>query len=81
MLNLEFKTKLSPEEASNRVKSFFGKGGLGLEMDEESSGCLNFSGSGGFVNAIVCTDEGKTKIELQSMEWERQIQKFAEKMS
>ena len=81
MLNLEVKTKLSPEDASKRVKAFFGKGGLGLELDEESTGCFNFSGSGGFVNALICPEEGKTRIELQSREWERQIKKFAVKMS
>jgi hypothetical protein len=32
MINLEAKTKLTPEEVVNRLKKFFGKGGLGLEL-------------------------------------------------
>lgn len=81
MLNLEVKTKLSQEEVSERIKAFFGKGGLGLELDEESTGCFYFTGTGGFVSALVCPEDGKTKIELQSQEWERQIKAFAAKMS
>ena len=77
MINLEIKTKLSQEDAAKRLKSFFGKGGLGLDLDEETPGCFNFSGSGGYVNAVLCPDEGKTKIELQSQEWEHQVKTFA----
>lgn len=81
MINLEVETKLSVEEASKRLKSFFGKGGLGLDIVEETTECLNFAGSGGFVNAVICPAEGKTKIELQSQEWEIQVNEFASNLS
>jgi len=77
MINLEVKTRLSVDEVSKRLKSFFGTGGLGLEVSEDSSDCLNFQGSGGFVNAVLCQDERKTKVELSSQEWEIQVEKFA----
>lgn len=81
MLNLEIETKLSQQEATKRIKSYFGKDGLGLKLDEESTDCLNFSGGGGFVNAIVCPSEEKTRIELLSQEWEYHLKTFAKKMS
>lgn len=77
MLHLEIKTKLSLDEALSRLKSFFSKGGLGLEIEEETPECLNFTGGGGFVNATVCTEKEKTRIDLQTQEWEEQVKKFA----
>ena len=77
MINLEIKTGLTVEEARKRLKAFFGKNGLGLEIKEDSDDCLNFEGSGGFVNTVTCIDEGKTKIELSSQEWDKQVKDFA----
>ena len=77
MINLEVKTKISPEEIIKRTKAYFGKGGLGLNLVEESPGCLNFSGSGGFVNVLICSEEETTSIELQSREWDYQVKEFA----
>ena len=77
MINLEIKTGLTVEETRKRLKAFFGKDGLGLDIKEDSDDCLNFEGSGGFVNAVTCIDEGKTKIELSSQEWDKQVKDFA----
>lgn len=77
MINLEVKTSLAVEEVSNRLKRVFGKEGLGLDLVEDSADCLNFKGSGGFVNAVICADEGKTKIELSTQEWDKQVKDFA----
>lgn len=77
MLKLEIHTKLSHQEVIERLKSFFGKGGLGLEIMEEASQCLNFEGGGGFVTATVCPEEGNTKIDLETQEWEYQVKKFS----
>jgi hypothetical protein len=76
MINMEKKTKLSPDEVVARVKTYFGKGGQGLELTEESGQCLTFSGGGGYVTATVCPEEGKTKISLVSQEWEYQVKEF-----
>ena len=76
MINLEGKTKLAPEEALKRLKKYFGKGGQGLEVTEENPSCLSFSGGGGYVNATVCLEEGKTKVNLVAQEWEYQARQF-----
>ena len=81
MINLEIQTKLSVGETVKRLKAFFGKGGLGLDIVEESGDCINFQGGGGFVNAVICEAEGKTKVELQSREWDHQVKEFASKLS
>jgi hypothetical protein len=77
MINLEVKTKLSQEEVVKRLKKFFGKGGLGLDITEESPQCLNFEGGGGYVTATLCLEEGKTRIDLVTQEWDHQVKEFA----
>lgn len=76
MIKLEAKTKLSKDKTVERVKQFFGKGGLGLEIKEETGDCLCFEGGGGYVTTTVCSEEKKTRIELETREWEFQVKKF-----
>jgi hypothetical protein len=77
MINLEAKTKLKQEEIIDRLKRFFGKGGLGLEITEETPLCLTFEGGGGYVTATLCSEENKIRINLVTQEWDSQVKKFA----
>ncbi len=76
MLNLEVKTKLSQEETIQQLKRYFGKGGLGLEVTEETPQCINFEGGGGHVTATICLEGEKTRIDLVTKEWDYQVKKF-----
>lgn len=76
MINLEAKTRLSPEEVASKLKKFFGKGGFGLEVTEEAPQCLTFEGGGGYVTATFCQDDGKTRVTLASQEWDYQAKEF-----
>jgi len=76
MINLERSTKLSTDEVMKRLKKYFGKGGQGLEATEENPSCISFSGGGGYVNATVCVEDGKTKVNLVTQEWEYQVKEF-----
>jgi hypothetical protein len=77
MLNLEVTTKLTEKEAIERVKKFFGVGGLGLELSEKTPACFSFAGGGGYVSVSICTEDGKTRVTLLTQEWEAQIKTFA----
>jgi hypothetical protein len=77
MLNLGISTKLSKKEAAARVKRFFGKGGYGLTLTDESGSCLSFEGGGGYVTVTVTAEDGKTKIDLITQEWDFQVEEFA----
>ena len=77
VLNLEVRTRLSQEEVIQRLKKFFGKGGLGLQVIEEASQCVSFEGGGGHVTATLCPEEAKIRITLVTQEWENQVKKFA----
>jgi hypothetical protein len=77
MINLDVKTKLKQEKVIDRLKKFFGKGGVGLEITEEAPQCLTFEGGGGYVTATLCSEEDKIRINLVTQEWDSQVKKFA----
>ncbi len=77
MLNLECKTRLSQEDVIKQTKRFFGKGGLGLELTEETPQCLTFEGGGGFVTVTLCSEEEQTRVDLVTQEWDYQVKRFA----
>ncbi|MFW5980893.1 MAG: hypothetical protein ACOCRB_02595 [Halanaerobiaceae bacterium] len=76
----ETKTKLDCDKVKEKVKQYFGAG-LGLELKEKSENCLNFEGSGGFVNITCCSDDEDTNtVELQTREWDRKVKTFMKKI-
>ncbi len=77
MLNLERKTKLPQEDIIKRAKRFFGEGGLGLKLAEETPQCLTFEGGGGFVTVTLCSEEEQTRVDLVTQEWDFQVKQFA----
>jgi hypothetical protein len=80
MLSLECKTSLAPSRALEELKRAFGKGGLGLEVKEESPGCITFEGGGGYITATLCEEKGKTRIDLVTQEWDYPVKQFATKI-
>ena len=76
MLNLDVRTKAAEKEVIEQLKNYFGKGGLGLALTEEGPQCLTFEGGGGHVTATLCQEEGKTRINLVTQEWDFQVKKF-----
>ena len=80
MLKIATKTKLSPEEAVKRAVEFFGPGGYGLKVMEQSINCASFEGGGGGVEVTACTEEKRTSVELISREWDYQVKEFIRKI-
>ena len=81
MLSLERKTKLSQEDVVQKLKQFFGKGGLGLELSDETPQCLTFIGGGGYVTVTLCSEEGRTRVDLVTQEWDYDVKEFASRLS
>jgi hypothetical protein len=80
MLKIATKTKLSPEEAIKRAVEFFGPGGHGMEVKEQSTECAYFEGGGGGVEVTGCAEEKETSVELLSREWDYQVKEFIRKI-
>jgi hypothetical protein len=79
MLSVEYRSRLKPEEIIIRLKDYFGRG-LGLELTDEKPGCLTFEGGGGFVTATLCEEKNRTKLDIMTREWERQVQEFISRL-
>jgi hypothetical protein len=76
---LERNTNLSPEKTMAKAKkTFIDKHRLSLE--EESSCCLRFTGSGGFVDITVREEDNQTMVEIKSSEWAEIAKKFIKKL-
>lgn len=68
-------TKLSPEQALQKAKAYFGER-IGLAVTAESSCCISFVGGGGHVTVTARMGEKRNQVELETREWDYQVQQF-----
>ena len=80
MLKLNVRTKSKPEEVVKKALEFFGPGGYGLKVTEQSDTCAYFEGGGGGIEVTACTDDKGTLVDLETREWEYQVKEFAGKI-
>jgi hypothetical protein len=80
MLSVEVRTSLSMEELGERLKKYFGTGGLGLELKEVAPGRLTFTGGGGTVTAAFRAEGGKTLLKIVTSGWAVPVKKFIDKL-
>jgi hypothetical protein len=80
MIRIGAKTRLNPEEVVRRAASFFGPGGYGLEITNESTGYVCLEGGGGVVEVIVSGEAKGASVELVSREWDYQAREFLNKI-
>jgi hypothetical protein len=82
MLKIEKTTRLGPGAVIDRAVTFFGTGGLGLDLVEKDACCARFDGGGGFVlvQTTGLPEERKTSVVVEGREWEIQIKEFMGKL-
>ncbi len=80
-MRIAAKTKLKPEEVLRRAVNFFGPGGQGLEIKNESSGYVCFEGGGGGVEVVTSAGGKGASVELVSREWDYQVKEFLSNIS
>jgi hypothetical protein len=76
VLSMDVRTTLSVEELGKRLKAFFGKDGLGLDMKEDRPGCITFAGGGGYVNTEFSPEGEKTRLHIITSERAVQVKRF-----
>ncbi len=81
MLKIATKTKLSPRDAIKKAVEFFGPGGYGLKVTEESATGACFEGGGGGIEVSACVEEKGASVELISRAWDYQAKEFIRKIS
>ncbi len=80
MLKLSTWTKLKPAEVIKKAAAFFGPGGYGLKILSQNETCISFEGGGGMVDISTSTDSKGTSVDLETREWEIQVNEFARKI-
>jgi hypothetical protein len=80
MLKLNVRTKSKPEDVVKKALEFFGPGGYGLKITEQSDTCALFEGGGGGIDVTACSDDNGTSVDLETREWEYQVREFARKI-
>jgi hypothetical protein len=80
MLKLNVRTKSKAEEVVKKALEFFGPGGYGLKVTEQSDTCAHFEGSGGGIEVTACSDDEGTSVDIETREWEYQVKEFARKI-
>ncbi len=76
MLTLEVRTALSEDELSERLRRFFGFGGLGLGVKADGPGRLTFEGGGGYVAVNFCAEGNRTRLKIVTNGWAVQAKRF-----
>ncbi len=76
MLTMEVRTGLSTEELSARLRSYFGQGGLGLELKENGPVRYTFEGNRGFISAHLDAAGDRTILRITTSDWAAQVKNF-----
>ena len=76
MMRLTATSKLTPEEVMKRAKRFFGQGGYGLSVTDETPTSICLAGGGGMVEIVACDKAKGASVELASREWNAQVKEF-----
>jgi hypothetical protein len=76
VLNISTKTKLTPEEAVNKVVKYFGPNGYKLKVVKLTKTMAYLEGGGGSVAVTATKDDVKTSLDFISVEWDYQVKEF-----
>ena len=77
-LSMEVRTPLAPAALEERLKAFFGEGGLGLDPAEEGPGHWIFRGGGGHLSATLRPEGDGTCLRIVTSGWAVPVKKFVD---
>ena len=80
MINLGKHSKLDPPAVIRKACAYFGPGGLGLAVLEQSETTVQFEGVGGSVGITANAKEGGSDVTIVSQEWDYQAKQFVERI-
>ena len=79
-MNYEKKIKHEPAKVLQEAIHFFGPGGMGLDIVEQDETHASFEGGGGYVYVRFREEEKSWQVEVETREWDYNVQKFLEKI-
>ena len=80
MLTLSKESRLTPKKVIERGVAYFGPSGFGLTLKEKDNCNAYFEGGGGSVRITAATSKKGSSIDVESVEWDYQVQKFLDKL-
>jgi hypothetical protein len=80
MLRIETVTKMQPRLAIDAAVAYFGPDGLGLRTTARDAATASFEGAGGGVEVRVSHENGGTRVEVLSREWDEQTKDYVRKL-
>ena len=81
MAKYGFESKMNPEKIVEKALNFFGEGGMNLNIVDQSACCAQFTGGGGHIDLFTISGKrGKTKVIIETREWDRDVRKFMVKI-
>lgn len=71
---------LSAKEIVEKAVTYFGPGGLGLDIAEQDECCLLLKGGGGHVYIEAEKKESGSTVEIETREWDHHVKAFLTKV-
>jgi hypothetical protein len=69
-----------PEDIIEKARTFFGPGGVGLEITDEGQCCITFEGGGGHVRIDAASKGKGSDVDIETREWDYQVKEFLRKI-
>lgn len=80
MMNEGAESKKDPKAVLREALSFFGDGGVGLDVEERTDSTVKLAGKGGFVLVSAVPKERGSDVRVVSQEWDEQAKQFMERL-
>lgn len=80
MIRLGKESKRTAEQVLERAIQYFGQGGEGLDLTEQSESGVRFEGGGGYVVVEVEPKGKHSEVEIVAAEWDYQAKQFLGKI-
>ncbi len=73
-------SKLGADQVLEKAIRFFGPQGNGLTITQQGEACITFEGGGGYVAISLCGDPKGMRVDLETREWDYDVQTFMGKI-
>ena len=80
MLHISKESNQSSGKVLQAAITFFGPRGVGLDLQSQSTGSLQFVGGGGNVLIQVAPTDFGSEVDIQTQEFEYQVEQFMQEV-
>jgi hypothetical protein len=74
-------TRRIPDQVIELAIAYFGEGGLGLSAEYLGPCCAYFQNGEGFVRVEARKGQGRTKVDLETRDWDYDVRQFMRRLA